>query len=50
MQRLLENRDVTFKWLKGHNGIVENERCDELANLAIEKKSDKIDAEYNNSI
>ncbi|MEM6844570.1 MAG: ribonuclease HI [Bacteroidota bacterium] len=23
--------DVTFRWIKGHSGIPENERCDELA-------------------
>ncbi len=46
VQKLLENRDIIFKWVKGHNGIEENERCDELANLAIKEKSDKIDEEY----
>lgn len=28
---LLEEHDVTFKWVKGHNGHPYNERCDELA-------------------
>jgi len=27
--------DVTWKWVKGHAGHESNERCDELANLAI---------------
>lgn len=48
MQKLLENRDIIFKWVKGHNGIEENERCDELVNLAIKEKSDNIDEEYEN--
>lgn len=26
--------DVKFKWLKGHNGHIENERCDVLAGMA----------------
>jgi len=29
---------VKFKWVKGHSGNVENERCDELANKAQEKE------------
>ena len=28
---LLEIHDVTFVWVKGHNGHPENERCDALA-------------------
>lgn len=28
---LLEKHDVTFIWVKGHNGTPYNERCDELA-------------------
>ena len=29
---------IKFKWVKGHSGNVENERCDELANKAQEKE------------
>ena len=29
---------VNFKWVKGHSGNLENERCDELANKAQEKE------------
>ena len=37
--------DVKFKWVKGHSGDIENERCDELANEA--QKEDLIeDAGY----
>ena len=32
---LLDQHDVTFRWVKGHNGHPENERCDELATLAM---------------
>ena len=33
---------ITWRWLKGHAGHAENERCDVLANAAI----DKIQAEH----
>lgn len=29
--------EVKWKWIKGHNGHIENERCDELARQAIKK-------------
>jgi ribonuclease HI len=32
---LSQKHGVTWKWVKGHNGHPENERCDELANEAI---------------
>ena len=32
---LSQKHEVTWKWIKGHNGHPENERCDELANEAI---------------
>ena len=28
-------RDIQWKWIKGHTGHMENERCDELARKAI---------------
>jgi ribonuclease HI len=28
---LLRSHDVTFNWIRGHNGHLENERCDQLA-------------------
>lgn len=36
-ERLLmacESHDVTFQWVPGHQGIIENERCDQLASRA----------------
>lgn len=29
------SHDITWKWVKGHAGNTENERCDELANEAV---------------
>lgn len=34
---LLEYHNVTFNWVKGHNGHPLNERCDELANIEMNK-------------
>jgi ribonuclease HI len=40
-EKLLElcnKHDVEFKWVKGHSGNSENERCDQLAREAALKK------------
>ena len=37
---------VTFKWVKGHVGIPENERCDQLAVEAAESPNLPADIEY----
>ncbi|MBP6993850.1 ribonuclease HI [Candidatus Woesebacteria bacterium] len=34
---VMKNREVVFEWVKGHEGHVENERCDELAVNAYTK-------------
>lgn len=34
---LTKTHKVSFKWVKGHADNVENERCDELANIAIKE-------------
>ena len=36
LDELVENHDITWKWVKGHSGHPENERADDLANEAIE--------------
>jgi len=43
----LDKHEVEFFWIKGHNGHPENERCDELATLAMNKKSLREDVGYN---
>ena len=35
---LYKKFNVKFEWVKGHAGNKENERCDELANLAQERE------------
>ncbi|UII23108.1 ribonuclease HI [Fulvivirga ligni] len=39
---------VTFKWVKGHAGIPENERCDQLAVEAAEGPNLQVDHGYEN--
>lgn len=34
---LISKHDITFNWVKGHAGNIENERCDELATSEIKK-------------
>lgn len=36
---LLDKHEVTFNWVKGHAGHIENERCDELAVMQRDKNS-----------
>jgi len=35
LEQVLSPHDVTWRWVKGHSGVPENERADELARLAI---------------
>lgn len=39
MLSLLDFHNVTFHWLKGHNGHPENERCDKLAVFQAQKNA-----------
>lgn len=43
---IYRQHDVKFQWIKGHNGHVENERCDQLAVAASENKVLLIDQVY----
>jgi len=45
---LLENHKVELKWVKGHSGNKENERCDVLANEARKAKKLLKDKGYHN--
>jgi ribonuclease HI len=37
---------VNFKWIKGHNNHIQNERCDELAVMASMQKQLSVDEYY----
>ncbi|HNR86469.1 MAG TPA: ribonuclease HI [Taishania sp.] len=41
-----KNFKIEFKWVKGHNGHPENERCDQLAVAAAESNNLLVDEEY----
>jgi len=43
---LYKQQNVRFKWVKGHAGIPENERCDVLAVAAAESNKLKVDSGY----
>ena len=42
----IDRHDVTFHWVKGHDGHPENERCDELATEALNQSNLLVDEEY----
>ncbi|MEM9339491.1 MAG: ribonuclease HI [Bacteroidota bacterium] len=44
-----QKHDVRFKWIKGHAGHPENERCDQLAVSAAEGKQLKVDEVFERS-
>ncbi len=37
LEAAVEMHQVSWKWVKGHSGHIENERCDELARQATNK-------------
>jgi ribonuclease HI len=43
---LCERHEVEFIWVKGHSGVLENERCDELAVAAAQGANLPVDAGY----
>jgi ribonuclease HI len=36
LDALVEQHNITWEWVKGHSGHIENERADDLANKGIE--------------
>ncbi len=43
---IYKNHTVKFSWVKGHNGHLENERCDELAVAASKSKPLLVDSVF----
>lgn len=46
LMQLLEKHQVSFIWVKGHADNPENERCDELARMAIQNGTLQVDEKY----
>jgi ribonuclease HI len=44
--KLCEQHDVEFRWVRGHAGNVENERCDQLAVMAAKQPNLPADEGY----
>ena len=42
----MTRHDVTFRWIKGHAGHAENERCDALVQEAARGTAQAVDMEY----
>jgi ribonuclease HI len=49
MLDLCEKHRVDFRWVRGHDGNVENERCDELARVAAAGPNLGVDTGYENA-
>jgi ribonuclease HI len=43
---LIEGLEITFNWVKGHNGNPFNERCDELAVASARQADLPVDDGY----
>ena len=37
LERLSKIHKISWEWVRGHQGHAENERCDLLANIAVDK-------------
>jgi ribonuclease HI len=46
--KIYRKHSVDFKWVKGHNDLVQNERCDVLAVEASQQKDLLIDEGFEN--
>ncbi|MEM9416725.1 MAG: RNase H family protein [Bacteroidota bacterium] len=48
--RVFQQHQVTLRWIKGHAGHPENERCDQLAVKSAQKKELAEDKGYLDSL
>lgn len=46
LDKAIEGHTIDWRWVKGHSGHTENERCDTLARQAAEAKPDTADEGY----
>jgi ribonuclease HI len=44
--QLSQNRDIDYLWVRGHEGHIENEKCDKMAVSAIKELKPEIDEGY----
>ena len=44
--QICDRHEVSFKWVRGHSGHEENERCDRLAKLAAQRQNLSVDEGY----
>ena|SRR5690606_25991460 len=47
--KVYRNHKVDFKWIKGHNNHMQNERCDQLAVMASSQRMLSVDSAYESS-
>ena len=48
LDQLCQTHQVEFRWVKGHAGVLENERCDQLAMIALRQPNLPVDEGYEN--
>src|SRR5260221_4712446 len=48
LDALCQTHQVEFRWAKGHAGVLENERCDQLAMAALHQPNLPVDEGYEN--
>ena len=46
LMRAADKHDVVWKWVRGHSGHPENERCDALANTAARDNPEAVDEPF----
>jgi ribonuclease HI len=40
---LVQEHNIEWDWVKGHSGVADNERCDELATIEISRLNQQLD-------
>lgn len=48
--KIYPKNHISFRWVKGHNGHVENERCDVLATEAADGQHLKVDEGFESGL